>query len=166
MFRQMPLLEVDGQCLIGSEAILRYACRKGNLNGKTDQDKYRIDMLSMGAKDMAFPSLMSPIFLEVQFTKEAADKASENGIKECRERYLPVFEKVLDESTSGFLVGDSMSRADIMLFDGLCYLHEDPKLESELQNFPRCSVRALIFWAKSVQTIVLLVEETDNCYII
>ncbi|XP_030854287.1 glutathione S-transferase-like [Strongylocentrotus purpuratus] len=96
-------------------------------------------MLSMGAEDIAFPSLMSPMFLEVQFTKEAADKASENGIKECRERYLPVFEKVLDESTSGFLVGDSMSRADIMLFDGLCYLHEDPKLESELQNFPRCS---------------------------
>lgn len=73
--------------------------------------------------------------------------------------------QILDESTSGFLVGDSMSMADIMVFDGLCYLHEDPKLKSELQRFPRCSVRALIFSAKCLQTIVLLVEETDNCYI-
>lgn len=72
--------------------------------------------------------------------------------------------QVLGESTSGFLVGDSMSMADIMVFDGLCYLHEDPKLKSELQNFPCCSVRALIFWAKCLQTKLLLVEETDKCY--
>ncbi|XP_041462255.1 glutathione S-transferase alpha-4-like [Lytechinus variegatus] len=139
MFKQVPLLEVDGQCLIGGEAILRYACREGNFEGKTNEDKTRVDMLSMGAKDMVFPNLMSPTFIELMTSKEAADEAREKGVKESRERYLPVFEKLLDESTSGFLVGDSMTMADITFFDALCYLHEDPKLKPELENFPRCS---------------------------
>lgn len=41
MFKQIPLLEIDGLNLIGSEAVLRYVCRKGNLEGKTDEEKVR-----------------------------------------------------------------------------------------------------------------------------
>nr|XP_054760579.1 glutathione S-transferase alpha-4-like isoform X2 [Lytechinus pictus] len=140
MFKQVPLLEIDGLNLIGSEAILRYVCRKGGLDGKTDEEKVKIDMLSMGAKDMVFHNVIYSRFHEILISKEKAEEDIRTAIKECKNRYLPVFEKVLSESKSGFFVGESLTMADIMLFDALSCVNEIPEFKEIrlMDEYPLC----------------------------
>ncbi|XP_063959152.1 glutathione S-transferase alpha-4-like [Lytechinus pictus] len=139
MFKQVPLLKIEGKTLIGAEPILRFVCRRGRLDGKTDEEKTQIDMLTMGAKDLAWPNIINSKFDEIQVSKEKCEEDIKSAFRECRHRYLPVFEKVLSESNSGFLVGESLSMADIMVFDALAYVKEIPELQPLLADFPRCA---------------------------
>ncbi|XP_072178378.1 glutathione S-transferase alpha-4-like [Diadema setosum] len=134
MFKQVPLLEMDGKNLIGSESTFRYVCKKGGFMGKTDDDQAMVEMLCLGARDM-----LRSGFSNFQFV--AADKQEETlqkALKLSRERYLPVFEKTLEESKSGFLVGDSLTMADFMFYDPLSYINEIPRVKHELDAFPKC----------------------------
>lgn len=73
-------------------------------------------MLTEGALDF-----MSP-FIALGF---GDDEAALKGIREkTLPRYLPVFEKVLSTSKSGYLVGDSATMADVKLFEVLTHLPE------------------------------------------
>eukprot|EP00057_Strongylocentrotus_purpuratus_P000877 XP_001185610.2 PREDICTED: glutathione S-transferase 3 [Strongylocentrotus purpuratus] len=112
MFKQIPLLEIDGLNLIGSEAVLRYVCRKGNLEGKTDE------------------------------------------------------EKVLSESKSGFFVGDSMTMADIMLFDALSCVNEIPELKAIglLDEYPLC-VAFIDHFSKQPRIVDYLASERRHTVI-
>ncbi|XP_030833537.1 glutathione S-transferase alpha-4 [Strongylocentrotus purpuratus] len=166
MFKQIPLLEIDGLNLIGSEAVLRYVCRKGNLEGKTDEEKVKIDMLAMGAKDMVLNTIMYSRFHELLISKEKAEEDIETAIKECRNRYLPVFEKVLSESKSGFFVGDSMTMADIMLFDALSCVNEIPELKAIglLDEYPLC-VAFIDHFSKQPRIVDYLASERRHTVI-
>ncbi|XP_788101.1 glutathione S-transferase alpha-4 [Strongylocentrotus purpuratus] len=135
MFKQVPLLEIDGKNLIGSECVLRYVCNKAKLQGKSDDDQSKIEMLSMGARDMLKGGFSGAKF---QATPEKEEEMLQSAAKQCKDRYLPVFEKVLGENKSGFLVGDSLTMADLMFFDGLSYVNEIPKIKSLLDDFPNC----------------------------
>ncbi|XP_041462297.1 glutathione S-transferase alpha-4-like [Lytechinus variegatus] len=134
MFKQVPLLEIDGQNLIGSECILRYICSKGNLQGKPE-DQTKIEMLSMGARDMLKAGFSGAKF---QATSEKCEEMLQNAGKQSKERYLPVFEKVLGESKSGFLVGDSLTMADLMFFDSVSYVNDISQFQPLLADFPNC----------------------------
>ncbi|XP_063954330.1 glutathione S-transferase alpha-4-like isoform X1 [Lytechinus pictus] len=134
MFKQVPLLEIDGQNLIGSECILRYICNKGNLQGKPE-DQTKIEMLSMGARDMLKAGFSGAKF---QATPEKEEEMLQNAGKQSKERYLPVFEKVLGESKSGFLVGDSLTMADLMFFDSVSYVNDLSQIQPLLADFPNC----------------------------
>ncbi|XP_071479199.1 glutathione S-transferase alpha-4-like [Diadema antillarum] len=134
MFKQIPLLEIDGKNLIGSDCIIRYVCKKGGLMGKTSDEEIKIEMLSHGARDMLKAGLVMFKFFE----PERKDQELQRGLKEARERYLPVFEKTLTDNSSGFLVGDCLSMADIVFYDSVSIISDDPDLEKELANFPKC----------------------------
>ncbi|XP_072178600.1 glutathione S-transferase alpha-4-like [Diadema setosum] len=135
MFKQVPLLEIDGKTLIGSDCTLRYVCRTRGLMGKNSDDQTLIDMLSSGARDMFKLGIFNYKFKP---TEEARAEFLEKATKECRERYLPVFERILTGSKSGFLVGDTMTMADIIFFDAVSYLQEAPNLKHTLAEFPGC----------------------------
>ncbi|XP_041461409.1 glutathione S-transferase alpha-4-like [Lytechinus variegatus] len=133
MFKQVPLLEIDGENVIGSEPVLRYVCRKYNFKAKSPEDQVKVDMLSMGARDMLRSGFSAAQF---QKTREEQETMLQGAVKQCKNRYFPVFEKILGESKSGFLVGDSLTMADFMFFDGLSYVNEIPRIKPLLDDFP------------------------------
>ncbi|XP_055954467.1 glutathione S-transferase 3-like [Patella vulgata] len=116
LFQQVPLLEIDGKRIVQSGAILRYLARRGGIYGNNNDESTRIDELFEGTRDFCGP-LLGMIF-----------RPEEDVLKEAKEkllpRYLPVFNKVLEETGSGYLVGKSLTLADLGLIEPLLILVE------------------------------------------
>ena len=115
LFQQLPMLEIDGLKLVQSGATVRYIARKYNLYGKSPADQVHCDMLADGIKDMLGKLTGYPF----QKDKEAF-KAQ---IRPLIPRYLTCFTNYLsknnNEEMKGFLLGDTITFADITLFDVL-----------------------------------------------
>ncbi|GFO11502.1 glutathione s-transferase alpha [Plakobranchus ocellatus] len=111
LFKQLPLLEIDGRNLVQSGAIVRYLGRKGGLCGKNEDETVQIDMLYEGGRD--FMSSVLPIGFrpEAEVLAEAKSK--------FLPKYMPLFEKVAAANGTGYLVGNSMTLADLSLLEPL-----------------------------------------------
>ncbi|XP_046572553.1 glutathione S-transferase A4-like [Haliotis rubra] len=116
IFHQVPLLEIDGLELVQTPAIVRYVARKGGLDGHSNEEKSKIDMFYEGTRDFY------SYFLKIGFLdpKEVLATAKAKALP----RYLPIFDQVLKKNGTGFLVGDSMSLADIGLIEVLLSVTE------------------------------------------
>lgn len=137
LFKQLPLMEIDGLRLVGSESIVRYLGRKADLYGKSNEEKARIDILMMGAIDLLHSAQISSYL----FTPNPEEMIDTKILPAATEKYLPAFEKTLTENGTGYLVGSSLSVADILLFDALTHITDSPypKLASVMKNYPKCT---------------------------
>ncbi|XP_041645432.1 glutathione S-transferase A4-like [Cheilinus undulatus] len=125
MFQQLPLVKIDGMNLVQTKAILNYIAEKYNLHGNDPKERVMINMYSEGVMDLMEKIMMLP------FTGESPEKLE--AIKAgAKGRYLPVYEKALDKS--GYLVGDKLSRADVLLLE--CSLMLEEKFPEILCDFP------------------------------
>jgi len=111
LYNQVPLLKIDDMKLVQTNAIINYVAAKGGLNGKDAKEKAMIDMYFEGTRDMYMP-LLPMLFIG---TEEDTLAKAEPGI----DKKLPIFEKILEKSSSGFLVGSGLTMADIGLMDVL-----------------------------------------------
>jgi len=127
LFQQLPLVEIDGKKLVQSGAILRHIARKYNLYGKNDDEKVQIDMLTEGTRDFL------GFFGGFGFADEA--KLLDDIRTKAVPRYMPVFEKVVSESKSGYLVGDALSMADVCLLEVLLHLPE--RVPEAFNGYPK-----------------------------
>ncbi|XP_022081685.1 uncharacterized protein LOC110974392 [Acanthaster planci] len=135
LFRQIPSLEIDGLKLVQSSAIARYVAHKYKMTGKTPEEQAMVDMMFEGSRDFYRLGFATAAFKD---TEEEKQQTLELIKREANNRYLPAFEKVYKQSTSGFLVGDSLSLADLGWLDVLLWLHE---LEPEFAvKFPAVAV--------------------------
>nr|ACI01805.1 alpha-class glutathione S-transferase [Epinephelus coioides] len=125
MFQQVPMVEIDGMKLIQTKAILNYIAEKYNLHGKDIKDRVMINMYSEGLMDLMEMIMMLP------FTPDVKPKL-ENIQTKAKERYLPVFEKVLTGPI--YLVGGKLSCADVQLLE--CTLMLEEKFPGILAGFP------------------------------
>lgn len=75
-------------------------------------------------------------FFTMGFVSE--EKFKEDTSK-AKNRYLPIFEKILSGSKSGFLVGDSLTMADVGLMEPLLVIAE--LNASELDAYPQLKVK-------------------------
>jgi len=127
-FGQLPLLRIDGANIVQSGAVVRYVARKGKLLGSNDLETARIEMLYEGTRDFngLFSMGWSPLS-EEEIKKAIKEKAFP--------RYLPAFNKLLSNSSTGFLVGDSLSLADLGLLEVLLAV-VDYWNEEQLQDYP------------------------------
>ncbi|XP_042357644.1 glutathione S-transferase A4-like [Plectropomus leopardus] len=125
MFQQVPMVEIDGMKLIQTKAILNYIAEKYNLHGKDLKDRVMINMYSEGLMDLMEMIMMLP------FTPDPKPKLEQIESK-AKERYLPVFEKVLTGHV--YLVGGKLSCADVQLLE--CTLMLEEKFAEILANFP------------------------------
>lgn len=125
MFQQVPMVEIDGMKLIQTRAILHYIAEKYNLHGKDIKERAMINMYSEGVLDLMEMIMMLP------FTPDPKAKL-DNIESKAKERYLPVFEKVL--SGSIYLVGGKLSFADVQLLE--CTLMLEEKFPAILADFP------------------------------
>jgi glutathione S-transferase len=115
-FGQAPVLEVDSHRFAQSIAIATYLAREANLYGKNSLEGLQIDqVINLGAD---FLNAAVKAFFE----KDEAQKAELlKNVKEVEApKYLAFFEKLLKESGTGFFVGNSITFADIFVYD-LCY---------------------------------------------
>ncbi|KAM7385683.1 hypothetical protein PAMP_001748 [Pampus punctatissimus] len=125
MFQQVPMVEIDGMKLVQTKAILKYIAEKYNLHGKDPKDRVMINMYSEGLIDLMEMILVLP------FSTDVAEKL-ENIQTKAKERYLPVFEKVL--SGHIYLVGGKISCADVQLLE--CTLMLEENFTGILADFP------------------------------
>ncbi|XP_068614756.1 glutathione S-transferase 3-like [Brachionichthys hirsutus] len=125
MFQQVPMVEIDGMKLIQTKAILNYIAEKYNLHGKDIKERVMINMYSEGLMDLMEMMMMLPFIPD---PKEKLD----NIESKAKERYLPVFEKVL--SGLIYLVSGKVSCADVQLLE--CTLMLEERFPGILRDFP------------------------------
>ncbi|XP_042527889.1 glutathione S-transferase A3-like isoform X1 [Dipodomys spectabilis] len=129
MFQQVPMVEMDGMKLVQSRAILNYIATKYNLYGQDAKERVLIDMYTEGMTDLNEMFILLPMASK----EEKPDKIATIKDK-TKNRYLPAFEKVLKSHGQDYLVGNRLSRADILMVELLYYIEElDASL---LDGFP------------------------------
>lgn len=128
MFQQVPLVTIDGLQLVQSKAILNYIAAKYNLHGKDLKERAMIDMYSEGLLDLMEMIMMLPF-------KKPDEKQAQLSVIQSKatSRYFPVYEKAL--SSSQYLVGNHLSRADVHLVEASLMLEElHPDILSTFPN--------------------------------
>nr|XP_034305107.1 S-crystallin SL11 [Crassostrea gigas] len=141
--RKLPVLEVDGNLIPQSGAILRYLGREFGYYGSNNAEKTRIDVISGAVDDIIF-------LMERLFYNETVEAAKENLKKEMvswrLEEFLGIMEETLKENHNGdkCFVGDQVSIADIQVYNVLDVIPEyfsdhaismPPKLTAFMQRF-------------------------------
>ncbi|KAM4042004.1 glutathione S-transferase 3-like [Anomaloglossus baeobatrachus] len=127
LFGQIPMLEIDGQKLVQTKAILNYIAGKYNLFGSDLKERAYIDMYVEGASDL------NTLILSYFFLSDCDKEKQLNLMKDkAHKRYFPVYSKALEGKD--FLVGNKLSCADVYLLDVILALEEfHPDI---LQDFP------------------------------
>ncbi|XP_070545487.1 S-crystallin 4-like [Ptychodera flava] len=134
-FRQMPVLEVDGQVIAQSRAIARYLANEFGLAGKTNLDKARVDMVIDAIEDII------ERFVEMWFGNDEAKKAEAK--EKCLTKTTPMIfsglEKMLisNKGGDGFFVGDSLTWADLAFIVHTDYHVDQLKEAATLSAFPK-----------------------------
>lgn len=118
-FGQVPVLEVDGKKLAQTVAICNYLASEYGLYGKTSMDRFHIDEIVCLVND--FISATVKVMYEKDETRKA-ELMKPYKEHECP-KYIGFFEKLLKENGTGFFVGDSVTLADIFVFDFLWSLN-------------------------------------------
>jgi len=127
LFGQLPLLEIDGLKLVQSNAVTRYVASRSNMYSTDPKDQVRIDSLYDGTRDF-MTVFMAPIF---RMSEEEMKKQAEEAFP----KYLPVFEKVLKENGTGYLVGKSVTLADAGLLEVLLAMED--YFDAPLKDYPQ-----------------------------
>nr|AFM87053.1 glutathione S-transferase 3-like protein [Callorhinchus milii] len=149
MYQQVPMVEIDGMKLIQTKAILHYIAAKNNLYGKNIQERAQIDMYVEGAEDLM------ELIMRLIFLPPAEQEKSLTLIKKrAQDRYLPVYEKAVNQNPSGFLIGDKLSVADVQLLELIFMIEE--KFPSILSEFPK--LQAFKSKISSIPTIKKFLE--------
>lgn len=112
-FGQAPCLDVDGKIYAQSTAIATFLAREFGFYGKTNLDGLKIDQIVQRGMDFLNDAV------KAFYEKDEAKKAELfKTVKEVAAvKYLGDIEKQLEESGTGFFVGNSMTLADIFTFD-------------------------------------------------
>ena len=120
-FDQMPLLEIDGQNLSQSSAMIRYLARRGGLCGSDDRDAMWCDMVAGVAADFAETAIQAPF---------KPSEATAIADMEARfSKFGPRFEARITAQGSGFSASDGMTFADVVLAEALsAYLEWCPAI--------------------------------------
>ncbi|KAM4693924.1 glutathione S-transferase 3-like [Discoglossus pictus] len=128
-FQQVPMVEIDGRKLVQTKAILQYIAAKHNVYGKDMTERVLIDMYVEGATDLMNIMMLHPFLMP-------EDKQKHIGIivDKAKNRYFPVYEKVLKDHGQNFLVGDQFSFADVQLIEVILMVEE--KCANILSDFP------------------------------
>ena len=151
LFNQVPLLCIDGLRLVQSQAIVRYLAAKHSLCGDgTLTQRTQCDMIAEGLKDWR-----AKIGMSFEFSVNGYEPSPEQitKIREGNAKYLPLFERILVNTNTGFFVGSAWTYADYLALEPL----EQIKSYNNLENFPRLQalhkallqVPQLAAWLKS-----------------
>uniref|UniRef100_A0A915B5L6 glutathione transferase n=1 Tax=Parascaris univalens TaxID=6257 RepID=A0A915B5L6_PARUN len=113
-FGQLPVLEFDGRKLGQSFAVNRFLARKFGYAGNDPLEQAYVDSIADGFKD--FFEATAKTVLKVG-TGEIQDKeaAYNETISPAGEKFLPALRKFLNVSNSEYVVGNSLTWADLLI---------------------------------------------------
>ncbi|KJH52066.1 glutathione S-transferase protein [Dictyocaulus viviparus] len=113
-FGQMPVLEVDGQQIPQSLAIARYVARKYGFAGKTPFEEAIVDALADQYKDY-YIEIKDYYYSAMGLKEGDVETAKKNILIPARDRYFKYITDFLKKSSSGFLAGNDVTYADLIL---------------------------------------------------
>jgi len=130
-FGQVPVLEVDGKVLAQSCAIARFLAREFNLAGKDSFEQAQCDQYVELVADM-FNEIVKIVFEKDEEKKKEIQKNLEDVVYP---KFLRYFEKSLEKNGGEYFVGDSLSLADLAVYDGF----DTPTIGNEtlMDSFPK-----------------------------
>lgn len=123
-----PILEVDGRAIAQTHAICAYLGEKLGLAPTDELDRLAARQVHLTLMDLANEAhdthhpLSKSLYYEDQ--KDAAKTAARNFLESRLPRFLRYFERTLERSSDGWLVGRACSYADLAAFqvvEGLGY---------------------------------------------
>jgi len=108
LFRQVPLLVMDGLNIVQSQAIIRHVARRANLLGATAAEQALADQVAEGCSDWRSAVLSLPFSGDTDACAAAV------------QRYAPVFEALLKKSPTGWVAGgEALTYADVLVAEAL-----------------------------------------------
>jgi len=110
LFLQVPLLRIDGLKIVQSGSIARYIAGKANLLGTNDKEHLLVDQLYEGARECYMPMAGIGFYNDAEIMPRCTKNL---------DKYLPIFDKVASDNGSGYLVGSSLTLADLAVFEVL-----------------------------------------------
>ncbi|BFZ10721.1 hypothetical protein BsWGS_13760 [Bradybaena similaris] len=111
----LPYLCIDDKPFGESLPISRYIARKYNLAGKSDIDQLQADIILNYVDEIR--GIISRVRNDKIYTEEQKKELEARVVTGLMPKLLVKMEKRLSESSSGYLVGDALSIADLALFD-------------------------------------------------
>ncbi|VDO61970.1 unnamed protein product [Heligmosomoides polygyrus] len=140
-FGQMPVLEVDGQMIPQSLAIARYVARKYGYAGKTPHEEAIVDALADQYKDF-YAQIKEYYYPAMGFAEGDVNAARENILIPARDRYLGYMTEFLKKSSSGYLAGNELTYADLILAEHVFtmltlepdYIKDFPEIEEHYKK--------------------------------
>ncbi|XP_012935065.1 probable glutathione S-transferase 7 [Aplysia californica] len=149
-FGQTPTLEVDGKLFAQSTAIATFLAREFGFHGKTNLESLEVDQWVNLNQD--FLSEVGKGMLE----KDAEKKAEiwKNFKETVSPRFLQYYEDGLKQNGTGYLVGDRLTLADLVVFDMVTGVVDNRICG--LENFPL--IKALVDKVGAVEGIKTWME--------
>eukprot|EP00656_Telonema_subtile_P026637 TRINITY_DN2861_c0_g1_i5.p1 TRINITY_DN2861_c0_g1~~TRINITY_DN2861_c0_g1_i5.p1 ORF type:complete len:222 (+),score=60.02 TRINITY_DN2861_c0_g1_i5:181-846(+) len=121
LYRQLPLLEIDGLNLVQSNAMVRYVSRRSGLDGSTPAEAALVDMICEGITDCR------GVVAGFPFSPQEAREATAAALPTTIAKQMSAFEGTLEEGATGFLPS-GLCTADVLLaelVEGLCGICEE-----------------------------------------
>ncbi|CAJ0581374.1 unnamed protein product, partial [Mesorhabditis spiculigera] len=140
-FGQLPVLEVDGELLPQSMAILRFVGRRFGYAGKTDVEQAQVDAIADQFQDY-FNEFKAYFVVAVGFAPGDKEQLFNSVMIPARNKMFQMLSQILRSNGTGFLVGDSVTYADLLLsihvagMDGLTpgFANDYPRLLEHRQR--------------------------------
>lgn len=121
-FGQLPMLQIDGLELVQSQAIVRYIAKRCNLCGANARDEVKCDMIAGTIADAVGMALQAPFQRNHGPDKDAAHK---QAMLAKWAKFGPRFEAVLAANGGKYLVGQSLTYADVLMVHCLTWYIEE-----------------------------------------
>jgi len=125
---QMPYMEVDGLKLCQSMAIARHLAREFSLYGANNLEAAKIDMILDTLTDMVDAGV------RVRFSEEAQKEKLKESLKEKVKITFKVLSDALKESGSGFLIGSTVTVADLSAYCYISMFLNNPEMEEAVKR--------------------------------
>lgn len=124
-FGKVPVLTVDGFDIPQSAAIIRYLANKFGYAGKTPEEKAWVDAIIDQFKD--FMTAFSQLLMAQRAGKPAEEiaKIATETANPAKESFFKILNGILDKSKSGFLVGDGLTFADLVVVESIFTLEKN-----------------------------------------
>ncbi|GMS90641.1 hypothetical protein PENTCL1PPCAC_12816, partial [Pristionchus entomophagus] len=117
-FGQMPVLEIDGKQIPQAFAIVRFIASQHGLAGATPFEAAWVDAIADQWKDF-HTEFSKYLFVKLGFREGNEDLLkAEHGFP-SRDNFFPLIEQQLQETGSGFLVGDSVTWVDLLIAEAV-----------------------------------------------
>jgi glutathione S-transferase len=163
-FGQLPVLQMekDGESsyITQSDAILRYFGKLAGMYPTDELEALKVDEFTSILQDLITPLAMTvrgavkTHIGETDWTQEEKIDIRKRWLSADMPKYLSKLEESLKSSTSGWLVGDSVTIADVRIFVDLNWISGgilDGIPTNALENYPRCL--ALMDKVKSIEKV-------------